>query len=190
MVHHSVGAISSWDDLVDRLAVYDVHYLTGGSVWDGRAPPYHSRADVPPQALVTDLARADEGRMRDALVALLFRHPELAPGALAAADQAKDVARTRLLIRASVLAAAALRTWWGFVLNIYLPGQPPIDADDIARAQGVPSPRSEYGRPCLAALAEQLRAGQPFPFAYERGWQLAADHILEELRAAARKRSA
>ena len=128
--------------------------------------------------------------MRDALVALLFRHPELAPDALAAVDQVIDDARTRLLIRASVLAAAALRTWWGFVLDIYLPGQPPIDADAIARAQGVPSPQMEYGEPCLAALADQLRAGQPFPFAYERGWQLATDHILEGLRAAARKRSA
>lgn len=190
MAHLSADATTCWDDLVDRLAVYDVQYLTGGSVWDGRASPYRSRADVPPQALVTELARADEGRMRDALVALLFRHPELAPDALAAAEQAADDARTRLLIRASVLAAAALRTWWGFVLDIYLPGQPPIDADALARTQGVPSPRSEYGRPCLAALADQLRAGQPFPFAYERGWQLAAGHILEDLRSEARKRRA
>lgn len=31
MAHLPTEAISSWDDLVDRLAVYDVQYLTGGS---------------------------------------------------------------------------------------------------------------------------------------------------------------
>ncbi len=101
-----------------------------------------------------------------------------------------DDARARVLLRASVLAAAALRTVWGLVLDIYLPGQPPIDADHLADELGLPSPRAEYGKPCRAALAELLRAGQPFPFAYERGWQFAVDHILEDLRAVARTRIA
>lgn len=167
-----------------------MQYLTGGSAWDGRASPHRGPGDVPVQALAIDLAQADQGRLRDALVALLFRHPELAATARTVAARMTGDARARLLLRASVLAAAALRTLWSFVLDIYLPGQPLIAADDLVQALGVPSPRVEYGKPCLYAIAERLRASQPFPFAYERGWQLAVGHILEALRAAARTRSA
>ena len=183
-------ADARWDDLVDRLAVYDVSYLTGGSVWDSRTPPYHTPGDVSIVALVTDLAQAPQGRLRNALVALLFRHPELVRSAYAAADQLAHDERARLLIRASILAAAALRTLWRFVLDIYLPDQPEINAEHIARALGVPSPREEYGRACLSALADVLREGQPFPFAYEREWHDVAGHVLESLRAEARARPA
>ena len=175
-----------WDDLVDRLAVYDLHYLTGGSAWDGRPSPYRTPADAPPDELILDLARAPQARLRDALVALLFRHPELAPTAVQVADQVAGGGRDRLLIQASVLAAAALRAEWSFVLGIYLPGQPAIAADALAAELDLPSPRHDYGRPCLAAMAEQLRAGQPFPFAYERAWESVAGHVLEELRIEAR----
>ena len=179
-----------WDDLVDQLAVYDLAYLTGGSVWDGRASPYATPGDVPAPELVTDLAQSPHGRMRNALVALLFRHPELAAIGLAAADQVVGDERACLLIRSSILAAAALRTLWRFVLDIYLPGQPEIDAEYVARELVVPSPREQYGRACLSALADLLRVDQPFPFAYEREWHDAADHVLESLRAEARARPA
>jgi len=177
-----------WDDLVDRLAVYDLAYLTGGSAWDGHPSPYHTSGDVPVLELVTDLAQSPHGRMRNALVALLFRHPELATSTLAAAGQLVGDERARLRIRSSVLAAAALHMRWRFVLDIYLPGQPGIAADDLAQELGAPSPREEYGRACLSALADVLREGQTFPFAYEREWHDAADHVLESLRAEARAR--
>ncbi len=179
-----------WDDLVDRLAVYDVRYLTGGSTWDGRASPYHEQAGVPLQALILDLARAPQARLRDALVALLFRHPEAAPVALDVAANLVSDARLRLIVRASILAAAALRRHWSFVVGIYLPGQPVIAADDVAGELGVPSPDLDYGRPCLTSVADLLRAGQPFPFAYERGWHDVAEHVLEGLRTEARERTA
>jgi hypothetical protein len=125
--------------------------------------------------------------MRSALVALLFRHPELAPAALAAAERLCEDERPRLLLQAGVLAAAALRRTWRFVLGIYLPGQPAIAADDVAQTMGVPSPEEDFGRPCLIALADRLREGQPFPFNYERDWQDAVEHVLASLRSEARR---
>lgn len=174
-----------WDDLVDRLQIHDVCYLTGGSAWDGRQSPYCKPADAAIDALVLDLARAPQARLRHALVALLFRHPEHASAALAVAQRLPAQDRARLLLRVSVLVAAALRRMWRFVLGIYLPGQPAIDAAELAHAIGVPSPDEDYGRPCLAALADLLREGQPFPFAYERAWRDVAGHVLAELRAEA-----
>jgi len=178
-----------WDDIVDRLAVYDLHYLTGGSAWDGRRSPYSSPADAPFDTLALDLARASQGRLQNALVALLFRHPERAPAAVSADERLAPDDRARLVLQASVLAAAALRRMWRFVLDIYLPGQPAIDASELVREFGVPSPEEDYGRPCLAAVADLLRAGQPFPFAYERGWGDVVEHVLRELRIEARPRS-
>lgn len=178
-----------WDDIVDRLAVHDLHYLTGGSAWDGRVSPYRSPADAPIDTLALDLARASQGRLQNALVALLLRHPEHAPVAVTAAERLAPDDRSRLVVQASVLAAAALRRMWRFVLDIYLPGHPAIDASELARELAVPSPEEDYGRPCLAAVADLLRAGQPFPFAYERGWRDVVEHVLRELRIEARRRS-
>jgi hypothetical protein len=181
-----VDGDAAWDDLVDRLAVHDVRYLTGGSAAYGLPPRYVRAADAPADALIRDLANAPQARLRDALVALLFRHPEYAPIALGAADGAKGT-NVALAIRVGVLAAAALRRYWQFTLDIYLPGQPEIEAEAVARLLDVPSPRVEYGGPCLAALAELLRSGAPFPFAYERGWQDAVRHVLFAMRADARE---
>jgi len=80
-----------------------------------------------------------------------------------------------------------LRRKWRFVLSIYLPGQPSIDAAPIAARLSVPSPQEGYGRPCLHAAAELLRRGQPFPYNYESSWTAAADHILEDVRVQARQ---
>jgi hypothetical protein len=187
---HVPAADARWDDLVDRLAVYDIRYLTGGSAWDGNTAGYRTPCDAPIDALVLDLANAPQARLRDALVALLFRHPQHASAALQVADRLEERDRSRLLIPVSVLVAAALRVQWSFVLGIYLPGQPEIQVEFVARALSVPSPRLDYGRPCLSAVAELLRAGQPFPFAFEGGWQDVAEHVLDELRRDARNRSA
>src|SRR5579859_284594 len=65
-------------DLVDRLAMYDVTHLGGGSGDAGVPGPYRGPMDVDLQRLLRDLARAPEPRLRDALIALLLRHPERA----------------------------------------------------------------------------------------------------------------
>ncbi len=47
-----------WDDLVDRLAAYDVTHLGGGSGDAGRASPYVAPYSVDLMQLVRDLGRA------------------------------------------------------------------------------------------------------------------------------------
>lgn len=137
------------------------------------------------RTLILDLAYAPAARLRDALVALLFRRPEYAPiavevaGALPAADPA------RLVLRASVLVAASLQRAWSFTLDIYMPGWRRIDGA-IAALLGVPSPDENYGRPCLHAVSRLLARGQPFPYDYARGWQDVAELVLEDMRVEAR----
>jgi hypothetical protein len=174
--------IALWDDLVDRLRVLDVGYLSGGSAWDGRSSRYTRPQDVQIPDLIADLAHAPHPRLRDALVALLFRHPEYAPTAREVATRMPREDRARLILLASILAAAALRRAWKFTLDIYLPGQLAIDADDIAAELGVPFPATDYGRACLRALSALLARDQPFPFDYVRAWEDVAEHILDGLR--------
>ena len=170
-----------WDDLVDRLRGLDVGYLSGGSAWDGQPSCYTGPQDVQIPDLISDLVHAPHPRLRDALVALLFRHPEYAPTAHEVAAGMPREDRVRLVVLASVL-AAALRRAWKFTLDIYLPGQPSIDADGIAAELGVPSPAGDYGRACLRALSALLARDQPFPFDYMRAWEDVAEHILDGLR--------
>jgi len=116
-----------------------------------------------------------------------FGGPACAPLALTVGAALGEEDRARLELLTRYLAAAALRRKWRFVLSIYLPGQPPIDAAPIAARLGVPSPEEGYGRPCLRAAAELLRRGEPFPYNYESSWTAAADHILEDVRVQARQ---
>ena len=52
------GDPEGWDDLVDRLAAWDVTHLAGGSAGAGLPPPYRGPADVDLPALLADLARS------------------------------------------------------------------------------------------------------------------------------------
>src|SRR5207249_11833875 len=162
----------------------DIGYLSGGSAWDGRPSCYTGPQDVQIPDLISDLAHAPHPRLRDALVALLFRHPEyacIAREVAATMPREAREARARLIVLASIL-AAALRRAWKFTLDIYLPGQASIDVAGIAVELGVPSPADDYGRACLRALSALLARAQPFPFDYMRTWEDVAEHILDGLR--------
>lgn len=171
-----------WDDLVDRLKALDIRYLSGGSAWEDRPSGYSSAQDVSITQLIADLAQAPHPRLRDALVALLFRHPQYAATARSVAATLRDEQKARLLVLASIVAAAALQQAWIFTLDIYLPGRDQIEADDLAAQLGVPSPRADYGRASLQNLSTLLAHDQPFPFDYARGWEDAAEHVLDDLR--------
>jgi hypothetical protein len=178
-----------WDDLVDRLRAYDVRYLTGGAASPQIARDQNGvatiRRDADVRALILDLAHAPEARLRDALVALLFRHSEYAPIAVAMADALPAADPAHLVLHVSVLAAASLQRAWSFTLDIYVPGWRRIDGA-IAAQLGVPSPDEDYGRPCLHAVSRLLASGQPFPYDYARGWQDVAELVLEDMRVEAR----
>lgn len=166
-----------WDDLVGRLATHDIHYLMSDQ--DGSPVSEPS----PLGRLILDLASAREGRLRDALIALLLRHPRDA--ALAASNLTGDEPAHRL-VRVSLVVAAALQREWGFSLSVYIPDQLPIEADHLAAELGLPSPREDFGRPCLTAAAQLLRYGAAFPFNYEVGWEDAARRLLAQLAREAR----
>jgi hypothetical protein len=85
--------VAAWDDLVDRLKALDVRYLSGGSAWDGQTSRYRTVEDVAIAQLISDLASAAHPRLRDALVALLFRHPEYTLTARQVATSLPDESR-------------------------------------------------------------------------------------------------
>ncbi len=169
-----------WDDLVDRLAAHDVTHLGGGSADAGRPSPYEGPSDVPVERLVRDLARAPEPRLRDALIALLLRHPE---------NEAtvRDVMRSlplddpsRVSLTARLLVAAALQrehhaAWVGA-----LPDYRQIDVADLVAAYAFPMPEEEGGRALLGA-AKGLVAGRRRWVDYVDGWEDVARHALREL---------
>ncbi len=162
-----------WDDLVDRLAGHDVTHLGGGSGAASRP------ADADLAHLIPDLARAPEPRLRDALIALLLRHPEDAAAVRAAmADLPRgDPAWMSLLAR--LLAAAALQREHAMYWARALPGHAPIDVADLVAALDLPSPEEEDGRALLAAAQELVR-GRHRTLDYVDGWEDVARHALRE----------
>ena len=180
----------AWPDLVDRLAAHGITYLMGGSSWEGQESRHAGPEDVPLAALILDLARAAEPRLRHALIALLLRHPEHSSVAEATARelQRDDPARQSLLL--SILVAAALQAEWSFTFDLYLPHRTRIMADHLARELGLPAPAADYGRPCLAAAAALLREEAPFPFNYEADWEDSARRLRAQLIGEARQSGA
>ncbi|MGH2447798.1 MAG: hypothetical protein ACRDFS_04255 [Chloroflexota bacterium] len=160
-----------WDDLVDRLAAHDIRYFTGGR--GHLAPP-----EVGLLPLALDLLRAPQARLHDALVALFLRHPAAASELAGELDLDEPVQRR---VAISIVVAAALQSEWGFSLDIYLPGQPRIEAAALARYLSLPRPVLDYGRPCLRAAQRALLQGARFPFNYRAGWEDAVHRLLSQL---------
>jgi len=169
-----------WDDLVDRLAAHDVTHLSGGSADAGYLLPYREPSDVPVDCLVRDLARAPEPRLRDALIALLLRHPAYAStvAAVLASLGPSDPARSALTPR--LLAAAALQHRHFAVLVRLLPGYEPMDVTALVPYLCLPAPELDDGQ-ALLALAQCLAAGQLTAVDYVDGWEDVARHTLREL---------
>ena len=162
------------DDLVDRLASHGIRYFDGGSGQD-------ISPAAPLAPLLTDLARSPNSRLRWAIIALLLRHPEHAPLTETVARDLPGDDPTRRLLLLGVVVAAALQSEWSFTLDLYLPHRPRIQADHLATEFGLPSPRQDYGRPCLTAAAQLLRQGSVFPFNYQDDWENAAHRLLAQL---------
>jgi hypothetical protein len=178
----TAAGLAHRDDLIDRLRAHGIAYLGGGSAWAGRGSDYRSAQDAPVPPLLEDLLRSDDSRLRTAVVALLFRHPEYAEVAKALAIRGPHTDRPSLLLAISVVAAAALQRMWAFSLDLYLPGWVAIDPGPLIAMLGVPPPEEDYGRAALDALEARLRAEDPFPTAYRTAWEDVARHVLDDLR--------
>lgn len=168
------GATRTWDGLVDRLAAHDIRYLMGPS--GGSA----TRVDPSIAALALDLARSEHARLRDALIALLLRHPKEAPEVEAAGRLSHHDPAGRLLLL-SLVVASALQSEWGFSLKLYLPHCVPIEVDRLCAELRLPPPGQDFGRPCQAAAARLLRRDAPFPYNYETGWEDVVRRLLAQL---------
>jgi len=156
-------------DVVDRLVAYDVTYLTGGSA----VSLYSGPDDVDPVGLIRDLAQAPNARLRDALIALLLRHPEFSATVrtVFASMQPDDPARRPLLAR--LLAAAALQRMGGGALS-----RTRIDVRDLVSALDLPAPDVEEGDALLQGVARLLTG--PYPVDWIDGWMDVLRHTLAE----------
>lgn len=166
-------------DLIDRLAVYSVTYLWGGSADAGLSSPYHRPEDAPINALIYDLARVPNARLRDALIAVLLRHPEhaLAVRTVFSEMQPDDPAR-RLLV-ARLLAAVALQQMGGTALTLDDSVPPQIDITDLVERLGLPYPYDQGGEALLREAAGLL-AG-PAPIDWIDAWKDVLQHVLREV---------
>jgi len=160
-------------DVVDRLVAYDVTYLTGGSADASAVSLYSGPDDVDPVGLVRDLAQAPNARLRDALIALLLRHPEFSAmvRTVFASMQTDDPARRPLLAR--LLAAAALQRMGDGALS-----RTRIDVSDLVSALDLPAPDVEEGDALLKGAAELLTG--PYPIDWIDGWMDVLRHTLAE----------
>lgn len=169
-----------WDDLVDRLATHDVTHLAGGSADAGRLSPYHGPADVDLERLIRDLSRAPEPRLRDALIALLLRHPEDAATVRAVLRSLGPHDPARHALTARLLAAAALQHRHRADLMRMLPAYQPINVTDLVTPLGLPTPGEGDGLALLDA-AQRLIAHRLPTVDYVDGWEDVARHTLREL---------
>jgi hypothetical protein len=158
--------------LVAALRGWGIDYLTS----DGSLMP---ESTIPPVELLHRLAQSPQARIRDATIALLLLHPELAGvmlTALASADQ-----ETREQLTTLVLAALYLQRIWLTQLTLAL-GKPPRFPEApfaaLWEARCLPPPALNYGEPGLRALeaAEQQRRSVRYCFSGD--WQNQAQHLM------------
>jgi hypothetical protein len=133
-----------------------------------------------PESLLRALAVSRHARLRDAIIALLILHPEYSKNVLALLADGNLAVSSHAVLQSRLIAAACLQRLWWFTLQIYLPDQPLIPAE-VATGLGLPSPNLEYGRPCLAALAERLEATSAFPYNYQAEFARVVELLLADL---------
>jgi hypothetical protein len=179
VVHADEGAFDMTDRLLAELRALGIGYLSGGH--DPAVVATVAADPLPPTDLLCALAACPEARVRDATIALLLLHPELAhaiPDALARSD---PEARERLATLA--LAALYMVHLWYTRLNLALGTAPSLPEDVLAslwQQRNLPPPdelHGEWGLRCLEA-SEQKRLGVPFTFMSD--WQNALDHLLTQ----------
>ena len=184
--HGNAATRQRWTtaQLVDALRAWDVAYLTLGrrteQVAQDGAPKRPSAT-----TLIRALARADEPRVRDALIGLLLLHPEIAADVMRVVTDARSAGEDELAEQVITLALAALylqRIWWFEWALAY--GAPPQLDETLFRQwrlrRGLPAPAIGYGEPGLRLLAshERQRTGKPINFADD--WQNQAHHALNQ----------
>ncbi|MBE3558270.1 MAG: hypothetical protein IMW89_03490 [Ktedonobacteraceae bacterium] len=163
--------------LISHLRAWGISYLTGGL--PARIPAASPVSQEDAAAFLRRLARASNARVRDATIALLLLHPELAEAVQIALRQSSPAEAEQI----SVLTLATLylqRTWW-YRLTLAL-GRPPAFPEapfaSLWRTRHLPPPSAFGGRWGLLALErrEQDRCGLPLTFSGD--WQNQLRHLF------------
>jgi hypothetical protein len=170
------------DRLVAELRARGVRYLSGGR--EAELEQAVMEAPLQPAELLCHLAASAEPRVRDATIALLLLHPELA-GAVAdiaqhaaESDSAKaDTVTEQVVVLA--LAAAYLRHIWRTRLTLALGPTPWLPLPQW-QAREMPAPWHLDGEWGLRALAERERRRRAVPFNFLSAWQDQVDHLVAQ----------
>ncbi len=167
--------------LIAELRAWGIMYLTGAASDAGDA----ARERMAVADLLTALAGQRDPRVRDAAIALLLLHPDLASAATQAVERARGGGRAALAEQmiTHALAALYLQRMWAWQLGLVLPGRQPMAEVPFGaywRARHLPSPNRDFGEPGLRALAayERERTGSGANFAGD--WLNQVDHLLRQ----------
>jgi hypothetical protein len=122
--------------------------------------------------LISGLAASPEARLRDALVALLMRHPEFAPDIAVTSGKLRGPAAEAL--REQYTAAACLQRLWRTTLALYLPDTAPLP-DLFGPQLDLPPLDDFHGELALRELAARSDFNQL------AAWHAVADQLLAQL---------
>lgn len=138
--------------LAATLTQYDVHYLRTSS----KVEPL----SLDPANLIAAIVQHPSPRLREALIPLFLRHPEIATHVPDLVENLPSVASQRL--SHLYTAAVYLQRLWQGKLEMYL-GHNPLLPDYFGQIEwGLPPPTEHYGEAGLRILAEQLRSNTGF----------------------------
>jgi hypothetical protein len=162
------------DRLIAELRARGVDFLTGGR--DEAIGTEVAARPLPPAELLRRLASCREPSIRDATIALLLLHPELAADLPPTVPSPADPIASQLAVLA--LAAVYLQREWRVRLVLALGERSPLPAR-YWHEWHLPDPDTEpeYGLRMLAAR-ERARAGRPVN--YLAMWQQQIDHLTSQ----------
>ena len=163
--------------LVAQLRNWGIRYLTGEATTEALTEPVTDQ--VSSVQFLRELASCQNVRVRDATIALLLLHPELAPTMVDALHNTSDEQSERLATL--TLATLYLQQLWQYQLTLAFGHTPALPEQTFAflwQKRALPAPSAFQGRWGLAALErqEQRRSGLPLTFVGD--WQNQINHLL------------
>ncbi|GMQ77868.1 MAG: hypothetical protein BMS9Abin02_0359 [Anaerolineae bacterium] len=156
--------------LISTLAQLDIHYL--------RSPSYTEPLPLDPDRVIAELSQHPDPRLREALIPLFLRHPELSKHVPHLVGKMSPAAGERL--QHMYTAAVYLQRLWLGKLEMYLGPLPSLPDYYGQSLWELPTPEDHYGEAGLRALADhfQTKTGDNWLSTY----QTTMLHFLHYLR--------
>ena len=165
--------------LIAELRARGIAYLSGGH--DPQVATQVAASPLPPAELLLRLAGSQESRVRNAFIALLLLHPDLAEVVPEALTQADPATAEQIVVLA--LAALYLSHLWSTRLALALGFRPVLPKEQWARfwhERGLPAPTEFHGELGLRALQEAERHRRGLPLNFMGDWQNQVDRLLAQ----------